>query len=234
MIRARARTLLVEQGAKALTLRAIAAELGLTAPALYRYFPSRAALVSAVCEDICADLARDLRALIDRVPPNDPQERMLAAFRGFRTWALRHRAEFTLVFGAPGGDGTGIRGQFGLVLMEVAGGMLASGRLAAASRAAPPGAGPMLESFRELLLSGFAEAGVPVERHLIRPDAIYLLLRCWILLYGTVALEVFEKLAFLTADPEPLFEALLTEIAGMLAEDPASGTGGAADARTDR
>ncbi|GEL19659.1 TetR/AcrR family transcriptional regulator [Pseudonocardia asaccharolytica] len=226
LIRARARGLLVEHGEKALTLRAIAAELGLTAPALYRYFPSRAALVSAVCADVCADLAHNLRTLIDRVPASDPKARAAAAFRGFRTWALRHRAEFALVFGTPDEGGAGLRDQFGLVLMEVTGGMLASGRLAAAAPVAPAAAGPVLESLRDLLLSGLAEAGVPVERHLIRPDAIYLLLRCWILLYGAVALEVFEKLAFLATDPEPLFDALLAEIADLLDHDPVAGTDG--------
>ncbi|MTK32974.1 TetR family transcriptional regulator, partial [Nocardia seriolae] len=45
-IRRVARSLLVEQGPDAITLRAIARELGITAPALYRYYESRDALVA--------------------------------------------------------------------------------------------------------------------------------------------------------------------------------------------
>ncbi|HYO37954.1 MAG TPA: helix-turn-helix domain-containing protein, partial [Geodermatophilus sp.] len=40
-IRTAARAVLVEHGVEGLALRAIAREVGLTAPALYRYFASR-------------------------------------------------------------------------------------------------------------------------------------------------------------------------------------------------
>ncbi|MGH3948177.1 MAG: helix-turn-helix domain-containing protein, partial [Pseudonocardiaceae bacterium] len=51
-IRRTARALLVEHGAEAVTLRAIARALGITAPALYRYYRSRSDLIEHVRADI--------------------------------------------------------------------------------------------------------------------------------------------------------------------------------------
>ena len=45
-IKQTARRLLVDQGPEAVTLRAIAREIGMTAPALYRYFGSHEELLS--------------------------------------------------------------------------------------------------------------------------------------------------------------------------------------------
>ena len=46
-----ARRQMAAAGAAALSLRGIAAEMGITAPALYRYFPNRDALVTALIVD---------------------------------------------------------------------------------------------------------------------------------------------------------------------------------------
>ena len=59
-----ARRLLVQQGQDAATLRAIAGEMGMTAPALYRYFGSREELIKHVIADIFSELADDLQAAI--------------------------------------------------------------------------------------------------------------------------------------------------------------------------
>ena len=51
-IKQTARQILVEQGPEAVTLRAIAREMGMTAPALYRYFGSHEDLIRHVVGDI--------------------------------------------------------------------------------------------------------------------------------------------------------------------------------------
>ena len=60
-----ARRILVAEGPDGLSLRAIAREMGMTAPALYRYFPSREDLIGA----LIADLYDELTAAIDRLRP---------------------------------------------------------------------------------------------------------------------------------------------------------------------
>jgi len=52
-----ARKLLVEQGIAAVSLRAIAREMGMTAPALYRYYDSHEELIRHVVADIFTELA---------------------------------------------------------------------------------------------------------------------------------------------------------------------------------
>src|SRR5215207_8113561 len=59
-IRATARALLVDSGPEALTLRATARDMGMTAPALYRYVASHEDLVTAVCEDVLDEVTRSL------------------------------------------------------------------------------------------------------------------------------------------------------------------------------
>jgi AcrR family transcriptional regulator len=93
-----ARRQLAEQGAANLSLRAIAAALGLTAPAIYRYFASRDALLTALIVDAYDDLGAALTAApFTETAASSLRARMLA----YRRWALGHPEQFTLVFGTP-------------------------------------------------------------------------------------------------------------------------------------
>src|SRR3954454_23114030 len=91
-----ARGLLARHGE--VTLRAVARELGLTAPALYRYAPSHEELVRIIAVAIDADVAARVQAAADSQPADDPAARLIAACVGFRHWALTNREEFSLVF----------------------------------------------------------------------------------------------------------------------------------------
>src|SRR5580692_9833998 len=59
-----ARGLLVEEGPEAISLRAIAREMGMTAPALYRYFGSHEDLLRSVVGNIFTEIADHVRAAI--------------------------------------------------------------------------------------------------------------------------------------------------------------------------
>ena len=69
-IKALARRQLAEQGPGALSLRAIAREMGTASSALYRYFPSQGDLVTALCVEAYDSLARALTAA--RAPSGPP------------------------------------------------------------------------------------------------------------------------------------------------------------------
>src|SRR5439155_14492520 len=62
-IKAAARRLLVSGGTAAVGLRAVALELGLTPPALYRYFASHDALISALIADLYDEVTTALMDL---------------------------------------------------------------------------------------------------------------------------------------------------------------------------
>src|SRR5256885_17220990 len=96
-----ARRLLIEGGTERVSLRGIAGELGMTAPALYRYFDSREALLGELCNQLYDELADVLLAARDHDLHAPPKLRFLVTSHAFRTWALEHRPEFGLLFGAP-------------------------------------------------------------------------------------------------------------------------------------
>ncbi len=102
-----ARQLLVKDGPEAVSLRAIAREMGMTAPGLYRYFGSYEELHRYLCANIFTELGADIGRAIEAAtaPSDDPHVKltvkMVAACREFRRWALTHKDEFALVFGVP-------------------------------------------------------------------------------------------------------------------------------------
>ena len=103
-IKQTARRILVSRGPDAVSLRAIAREMGMTAPALYRYFGSREELIRNVIADIFTELAGDISAAIDQAgltAAGDLAAKMIAACREFRRWSLNHQGEFGLIFGSP-------------------------------------------------------------------------------------------------------------------------------------
>src|SRR5947209_16595307 len=77
-IKQTARRVLVEQGPDGLALRAVAREMGMTAPGLYRYFASREDLVEHVVADLYDELADALEAARDAVVPATAGAQLLA------------------------------------------------------------------------------------------------------------------------------------------------------------
>src|ERR1700712_4191518 len=101
-IKRTARRVLVDNGVDGLALRAVAREMGMTAPALYRYFTSREDLVDHVVADLYTELCDELEAVRDEVDPTRPGGQLIAVSRAFRSWATTHHAEFGLLFGSAG------------------------------------------------------------------------------------------------------------------------------------
>jgi AcrR family transcriptional regulator len=217
-----ARRLLVTSGPEAVTLRAIAREIGMTAPGLYRYFDSHEELVRHVCANIFTELGTDIGQAIKAAtaPPEaaDPMTakltvKLVAACREFRRWSLSHQAEFGLLFGIP------LPG-------------LDDGRYDIADECALAFAGTFLTLFIELWNAApfpVPEAGDidPGLRDQLRRyrdalgadlplGAVLTFLRCWTVLYGAVSMEVFGHLRFALEDPAPMFEITLGDLATLV------------------
>ncbi|MEV6109557.1 TetR/AcrR family transcriptional regulator [Streptomyces sp. NPDC051940] len=84
-----------------LSLRAVARDAGLVPSALYRYFASRDALLTALITDAYEALADAVEAAEGAVPRADTPGRWLAVCRAVRGWALAHPAEYALIYGSP-------------------------------------------------------------------------------------------------------------------------------------
>ncbi|WP_145802126.1 TetR/AcrR family transcriptional regulator [Kribbella amoyensis] len=214
-IKVAARKLLVEGGAQAVGLRAVARELGLSAPALYRYFGSHDDLVSALIADLYGDLTEYLEQARDT--SEDLGEQLFLVAGGLRDWALAHPAEFGLLFGAPVPNLDDERHElteshqaamrFGAVFKDLVAQVYHQQPFPS-----PPDEdlGPVLvEQLREK--SDFFD-GIPA-------GAVYLALNYWTRLYGLICMEVFGQLHWALEDAGAYFEAQLREIGEALGLD---------------
>jgi AcrR family transcriptional regulator len=205
-IKAAARRHLVDHGVEGVQLRAIARDLGMTAPALYRYFESHEALLTALVVDLYGELADVVEQAADAVD-GDPWDRLGEAARAFRRWSVTHPREFTLLFGSPI-PGVGIAPDS----PEKASGQRfgqAFGRLFAELWAAKPFPPEELDPKLEQALQKYA-AHVGVD---LPAPALVAFVSGWVRLYGAVTMEVFGHVSFVLSDAEPLFERELLSIA---------------------
>ena len=206
---AMAREHLVKRGPQGISLRAVARDVGLSAPALYRYFPSLDDLITDLIVTCIDELTRHLETARDAIAPADVPARLAAVSRAFRAWAVRHPAEFALVFGSP-----------------------VPGYAAPAERPAEAAGQRFGAVFAGLFAEHWARQPFPVQTadelapRLIRsmegrheivsealpPGAVAVFLQCYTRLYGIITMEVFGHLGWALDDVEPLFE---REIAGL-------------------
>ncbi len=92
---------IAEFGAPALSLRAIARELKITAPAIYNYFPSRDHLVTALIIDAYISLGDSQKSVLDDLAKKDGRTRFFALGIAYRDWAITYPQRYQLIFGTP-------------------------------------------------------------------------------------------------------------------------------------
>lgn len=227
-IKQTARRSLVEQGSGGLSLRGVAREMGLTAPALYRYFPSREDLLGHLIADLYHEVCDEMERTADKLPGDDTARRLLEVSRTFRRWALSHPPEFALLFGSPiegfprpheadqSADQPAERAQAegpayeaGQRFGGIFGGLV--GRLYQ-ERPFPIPADDELDPALRAQLEAWCDT-LPVPLPL---GVMQIFLSCWIRLYGSVCMEAFGHLKFAVDDAEPIFEAELRSLAALL------------------
>lgn len=93
---------LAEAGPAALSVRAVARDLGMASSAVYRYFPSRDALLTALLVEAYDDLGAAVEAGDAGVRRRgDLRGRFRATAGALRAWALDHPHGFALAHGSP-------------------------------------------------------------------------------------------------------------------------------------
>jgi len=198
------------------SLRAIAREMGMTAPALYRYYGSHEDLIRHVIADIFTEIADDIHAAIvaaGQASGGDLAAKLNAACQEFRHWSLTHRQEFGLLFGSPlpgleavhdevvDACAQKFSGTFFALFMEL---WQRQPFPVPADSEIEPGLREQLARYRELL-------GVDLPL-----GAGLTFLRCWVRLYGMVSLEVFGHLHFALGDASAMFDITLAELAELV------------------
>ncbi|HEY7045225.1 MAG TPA: TetR-like C-terminal domain-containing protein [Nocardioidaceae bacterium] len=194
-----------------LSLRAVAAEMGMTAPALYRYVDSYQELVLLVARSIYADVLATLVSARNTYPDDDPGAQVVASAVAFRTWALRHRAEFALLFANPAvsreegshpdEDSAAFANFFGDIYRRL---------WNRYGFAIPTDDELHPEALRSLL--ALREAGsLPCDFPGMPIGMSWIFIRAWNRLYGTVTLEVFKHMDSGVVSSGALFRAMLED-----------------------
>lgn len=92
---------IAEQGVASLSLRAIAREMGMTAPGLYRYYPSRDDLVTVLIIEAFNSFSVALETSRDACKPDDHVARFRAVCKAYFQWAISNPQKYALIFGTP-------------------------------------------------------------------------------------------------------------------------------------
>ena len=204
-----ARRLLVAQGSAAVTINAVAREMGISGPALYHYYPSHEGLVGAVTADFFRELTEVLENARDSRPGASVGERLLATCRAMRAWAVANPAEFGWIFAspiaAPNRKPDSARHRAGQHFERVFWDLFVE--LWETQAFPVPELKALPVSLRKQVRAYSVSAGGQLP-----PAAVHVFLSCWIRLYGLLCMEVMQQLDFAFSDLEPVFELCLREL----------------------
>lgn len=204
---------LAESGPAGLSVSAIGKQLGVSGPALYRYFASRDELLTELVIDAYHDLAGALADAVGQVPSSPAQAQLDALARAYRAWAVAQPHRYRLLFGPPlpGYDAHAERlvdaAQRAMnILARILPGLEKTSQ-------APP-AEPLAAQ-----LSAWAGA----HSLGIDPAAALQAVLIWSRLHGFVSLEIAGNFASMGIDPDELFGVQLAALAHAGRLDSASG-----------
>jgi AcrR family transcriptional regulator len=200
-IKATARRHLASEGAN-LSLRAVARDLGMVSSAVYRYFPSRDALLTALIVGAYDALGEATERAEATVARRDPRGRWLASCHGVRDWARTHSSEYALIYGSPvpgytaPQDTVGPASRTPAVLGAILRDAVAAGGVPAARGERLPRA---LRADLKRMAADPRFSGIP-EPVLARG------MTGWIHLFGTVSFELFGRLDQVIGDSDLFFD----------------------------
>jgi AcrR family transcriptional regulator len=196
---AAAREQMAVEGAGALSLRAVARQLGMASSAVYRYFKSRDDLLTALIIDAYDDLGSDVEAAV--AGSGKGRARWEGACRAVRRWALGHPHEYTLIYGSPvpGYQAPELTvGPASRVILALAGVLVDAQREGE------------IEVTEDTPLPSALEAQIRTVAELAAPDVpltvLVKSLVAWTQLFGEVNFELFGQLHGIVSDPADLFE----------------------------
>jgi AcrR family transcriptional regulator len=209
--------LLADSGPTAISLRAIAREMGMTPNAIYSYFPTRDDLVTALIDDLYSAWVDALEAADDAQAPDDPAARLLAWAETYRSWALANPSGFRLIGGDPipgyrvpiGGAAPDAERRFCLRL---------NGIVAAAWPQAAARQSDDTDGWSDL--DDDLVATVRPRYPDLPPSAVALALRIWARMHGLVSLEIYGHLGTKTHEPGKLYRAEMRDLARSLGLTP--------------
>ncbi|MFD5317714.1 TetR/AcrR family transcriptional regulator [Streptomyces sp. NPDC127098] len=216
-IKDEARRRVAAEGAPKLSLRAVARELGMVSSALYRYFPSRDELLTALIIDAYDAMGEAAEAALAASPRRDPRARWVLVCRAVRDWALANPHEFGLIHGTPipgyaaPQDTVRAGVRVPLALLTVLREAHADGLLERPAWGEPP------EPVHADLAALAAEYAPELP-----PDVFGAALAAWGQLVGLVSFEVFDQYNGALTAPAEFFEHAVGRLAAEAGVGPAA------------
>ncbi|MEV7404485.1 TetR/AcrR family transcriptional regulator [Streptomyces sp. NPDC091267] len=209
-IKDEARRQLAAEGAAKLSLRAVARELGMVSSALYRYFPSRDELLTALIVDAYDSVGEAAEkahrtALPDASVPAAHLNRWVAVACAVRDWALAHPHEYALIYGSPVPGYTapqttvGPASRVGLVLIAV---------VQEAHRQEGLSLPPLAEELRPEAERLAADLAPDLPPAVVAP-----LVAAWSQLFGLLSFELFGQFNRVVEAREVFFRQAVAELA---------------------
>ncbi|GGP01012.1 TetR/AcrR family transcriptional regulator [Nonomuraea glycinis] len=180
-IKQRAFELVDASGAHDVTIASVGKAMGMTPPALYRYFPSREALLAALVVDAYADLGSTVATAAQNATGQDARGRVTLIADTYRRWALTYPRRYTMLFSDRSRDVPDSPDG----IARVNEGML-----------------PLLTALRELTSPSSSDGATPLDEELLRwgqaigapaditPTALRLAVLTWSRMHGLISLEI--------------------------------------------
>lgn len=205
---------IAEVGASALSLRAVSRELGMVSSALYRYFPSRDALLTALIVD-AFDAVGEVAEQVERDVPAGRgfSARWVALGAAVRAWAVAQPHDYALIYGSPvpgyeaPTDTVDPAARVSLVALRLVADGVVAGQIDPAATGSMP-----RTMHREM-------AGLRDGVGLAIPDEVLArTLLAWSAVLGAINYELFGHLHGIVADHEAYFGHQLERTARLVAQ----------------
>jgi AcrR family transcriptional regulator len=194
-IKEEARRQLAATGADGLSLRAVARELGMVSSALYRYYPSRDDLLTALIIDAYNVLGEATERAV--AGPAGARERWIAAWHAIRDWARSNPHEYALIYGSPvpgyrAPEATiGPAARVPLAFVGILWDALSAGEFTADGEAVPVTAA--LAQQANELSAALARSTAAAASPGVPPDALVRAVIAWAQLFGMISFELFGQ-----------------------------------------
>ncbi|MFV0526975.1 MAG: TetR/AcrR family transcriptional regulator [Acidimicrobiales bacterium] len=190
---------LAQHGAAAISIRAIARDIGMAPSALFRYIDNRDDLLTLLIVDGYDSLADRVDTAVADAEPGDPAARWRALAGATRAWALEHPHQWALLYGSPvpeyhaPGDRTTAAGtRVTDLLVDIGADAVEAGLATAAATPDADLASAAARAVARGLTLVTGRAGDPVGG--LPSGTLANGVTAWLLLVGAVSAEVFEQL----------------------------------------
>ncbi len=205
---------LATHGAAALSLRAVARDLGVVSSAVYRYVKSRDELLTLLIVDAYNELGDEVDRALDQARERIAADRFLVVAHTVRRWALAEPARYGLIYGgpvpgyaAPGEQTTEPGTRVIIALLHIVDDLVGRGGATRESGRLPRTLRGDFKRIRE-------------STHIALPDEVLAVaILAWTALFGAVSFEVFGQFGADTfTDPASIFDVQMGQIIAMLSD----------------